>query len=177
MQQDAQTLVVHTLYSHHHGWLYRLLQRKLGNAGDAADLAHDAFLRLLSRPCDFDSADGARAYLSTIARGLCIDLWRHRAIEQAWLEALAASSESVTPSVEHSAIVLETLFEIDAMVRSLPEKVRESFLMSRIHGMAYKEIAAEIGVSTRMVKRYMAQAMLHCVLLQAGSSARRPATR
>lgn len=169
MQSDIHAQVVNTLYVHHHGWLYRLLQRKLGNACDAADLAHDAFMRLLSRPCDFDSADGARAYLSTIAKGLCVDLWRRRAIEQAYLDALGSTAGAAHPSAEHRAIVLETLFEIDAMVRRLPGKVRDAFLMYRIHGMAYKEIAAELGVSTRMIKRYMAQAMLHCVLLQAGA--------
>ncbi|SDF57071.1 MULTISPECIES: RNA polymerase sigma factor [unclassified Duganella] len=81
---------VELLYSHHHGWLYGLLQRRLGNHGDAADLAHDAFIRLLLKPRSFDSAEGARAYLSTVARGLCVDLWRRRQVEQAWFDALAA---------------------------------------------------------------------------------------
>jgi RNA polymerase sigma-70 factor (ECF subfamily) len=169
LQSAGRTQVIHALYSDHHGWLYRLLQRRLGNACDAADLAHDAFLRLLSRPCEFDSSEGARAYLSTIARGLCVDLWRRRAIERAYLEALAGHEVAAHPSAEHRAIVLETLFQIDAMVRRLPEKVREAFLMYKLHGMAYKEIAGELKVSTRMVKRYMAQAMLHCLLLQAGT--------
>ena len=40
---------VQTLYSEHHGWLQGWLQRKLGNRCDAADLAHDTFLRLLTR--------------------------------------------------------------------------------------------------------------------------------
>jgi RNA polymerase sigma-70 factor (ECF subfamily) len=169
LQSGGRAQVIHSLYSDHHGWLYRFLQRKLGDACDAADLAHDAFLRLLARPCEFDSDEGARAYLSTIARGLCIDLWRRRAIERAYLEALAGQAEATHPSAEHRAIVLETLFQIDAMVRRLPEKVREAFLLYRLHGMAYKDIAAELGVSTRMIKRYMAQAMLHCLLLQAGA--------
>jgi RNA polymerase sigma factor (sigma-70 family) len=170
MQSSAQSQIVHVLYSDHHGWLYRLLQRKLGNACDAADLAQDAFMRLLLRPCEFDSGEGARAYLSTIAKGLCIDLWRRRAIERAYLEALLEYSDAAHPSAEHRAIVLETLFQIDAMVRRLPPKVREAFLMYRLHGLPYREIAAELKVSTRMVKRYMAQAMLHCVVLQAGAA-------
>lgn len=171
MQFEVQAQAIDVLYSNHHRWLIGLLRRKLGNACDAADLAHDAFLRLLLRPRNFDSHDGARAYLSTVAKGLCIDLWRRREIERAWLEALAARAEPAEPSAEHSAIVLEALFEVDAMLRRLPEKVRDAFLMAQIHGMTYREIAAETRVSVRMVKRYMAQAMLHCVLLEAGRSA------
>lgn len=166
MQSDAPSQGIDALYSHHYGWLHAFLRRKLGNAFDAADLAHDAFVRLLVKPRDFDSQDGARAYLSTVAKGLCVDLWRRREIERAWVDALAVSARRVEPSAEHRAIVLETLFEIDAMLRRLPEKVRSAFLMAQVHDMTYPEIAAELGVSTRMVKRYMAHAMLHCVLLE-----------
>jgi RNA polymerase sigma-70 factor (ECF subfamily) len=170
-----QLQAIDALYSSHHRWLLGLLRRKLGNASDAADLAHDAFIRLLLRPRAFDSHDGARAYLSAVAKGLCVDLWRRREIEHAWLEALAVRSESVEPSAEHRAIVLEALFAVDAMLQRLPENVREAFLMAQIHGMTYREIAAAIGVSTRMVKRYMAQAMLHCVLLEASCLSAVPA--
>ncbi|MCW5618761.1 MAG: hypothetical protein KIS65_06080 [Nitrosomonas sp.] len=37
---------IHVLYTDHHSWLYSWLRRKLGNACDAADLAHDTLLRL-----------------------------------------------------------------------------------------------------------------------------------
>jgi RNA polymerase sigma-70 factor (ECF subfamily) len=159
---------IHTLYSDHHGWLYDWLRRRLGNAFDAADLAHDAFLRIMARPPVFDGFDGARAYLGSIARNLVIDLWRRREIERAWLETLAVQPEAVAPSPEQRAIVLETLFEIDAMLRSLPERAARAFVLAQLHGLTYREIAARIGVSERMVKKYMAQAMLHCIALEAG---------
>lgn len=38
---------IEVLYSDHHGWLQDWLRRRLGNAFDAADLAHDTFLRVL----------------------------------------------------------------------------------------------------------------------------------
>ncbi|MRW82693.1 sigma-70 family RNA polymerase sigma factor [Pseudoduganella sp. FT26W] len=155
------------LYSAHHGWLYSLLQRRLGNQGDAADLAHDAFIRLLVKPRSFDSFDGARAYLSTVARGLCVDLWRRREVEQAWLDALAAQPESFTCSAEHSAIVLQALTAVDAMLRKLPPNVASAFVMGIVLEMTDKQIAAELGVSDRMVRKYMAQAMLHCMQLEA----------
>ncbi|MDZ4357508.1 MAG: sigma factor, partial [Variovorax sp.] len=38
---------VRVLYGDHHGWLQGWLRRRLGSACDAADLAHDVFMRLL----------------------------------------------------------------------------------------------------------------------------------
>lgn len=158
------------LYNDHHGWLHHWLRQRLGNTADAADLAHDTFLRLLARPRDIimDTPGDARAYLGTIARGLLIDLWRRRQIEQAWLQALAARPDLLAPSAERQAIVLETLCEIDAMLRSLPERVTRAFLMAQLDGMTYAAIAGELDVSERMVKKYMARAMLHCAAIEAG---------
>ena len=162
---------IETLYGDHHGWLQSLLRRRLGDSFDAADLAHDAFMRLLHKPRQFDSFEGARAYLSTVARGLCIDLWRRREVEQAWRDAMAAQPCPVEPSPEQRAIVVETLCRIGDMLRRLPEKAANAFLMAQAYGMTYREIAVRLGVSERMVKKYMAQAMLHCMLAEAGDDA------
>ena len=159
---------IESLYGAHHQWLQAWLRRRLGNAGDAADLAQDAFVRLLVKPRAFDSADGARAYLRTMAGGLCVDLWRRREVERAWVEALAARPEATQPSLEHSAIVIETLCEVARMLERLPTKAASAFVMAQVHDMRYREIAEALQVSERMVKKYMAQAMLHCALIEAG---------
>ena len=57
--------------------------------------------------------------------------------------------------------------DFQRMLRSLSEKVRAAFIMSQLQGMTYAQIALALQVSERMVKKYMAQAMLHCVLLEA----------
>lgn len=156
---------VENLYVAHHDWLQGWLQRRLGNAADAADLAHDAFLRLIVTPKHFDGKNEERGYLRSMANGLCIDLWRRRSIEQAWLDALAAQPESTAPSAEHQAIVLEALHEIDTMLRSLPPKAAQAFMLAVAGDMTHKEVACEMGVSTRTVTTYVAQAMLHCLRL------------
>lgn len=124
-------------------------------------------MRLLARPRTLDSNPGVKAFLSTIAKGLCIDLWRRQEIEQAWLDALAAHPELVVPSPEIQLLMLEALTRVDAMLRSLPERVATAFLLSQLEGLTYREIAERLAVSERMVKKYMAQAMLHCAVIDA----------
>lgn len=84
---------------------------------------------------------------------------------------MAVQPEVTAPSPEHCAIVIETLCEIGAMLSQLPEKPANAFIMAQVHGMTYREIGVELGVSDRMVKKYMAQAMLHCALIEAGHAA------
>lgn len=153
---------VDLLYRNHHGWLLGWLRRRLGCAHDAADLAHDAFLRLLRNPVDAPLRE-PRAYLTTIAHGLVVNHWRRREIERAWLEALMQQPEAAHPSPEVRALAIEALLEVDALLAALPDKPRRAFLMAQLDGLTYREIAAQLGVSERMVKKYMAQAMLHCL--------------
>ncbi len=161
---------IEMLYCDHHSWLQTWLRRRLGNAADAADLAQDAFMRLLAKPASrgLNSAAEARAYLRTAANGLCIDLWRRREVEQAWLDALSARPDAYEPSPEHRAIVIETLVEIGDMLSRVPQKAATAFLLAQVDGMPYREIAGELGVSERMVQKYIAQCMLQCALADAG---------
>lgn len=155
------------LYGNHHHWLLAWVNWRLGNAADAADLAHDAFVRLLTRPCHFDDAKQARTYLRKMANGMCVDLWRRRTLEQAWLEELAAQPEPTASSAEQQAMVLEALGEIDAMLRDLPPKAAHAFVMAVACEMTDDEVAAVLKVSSRMVRKYVAQAMLCCMKLEA----------
>lgn len=163
---------VEDLYRAHHGWLLAWLRRRLGDATDAADLAHDSFVRLILRPRPLGSGQEARAYLRTVANGLCIDLWRHREIERAWLETLAVRPEACAPSAEAQAAVLQALHAIDDMLRALPPKAAHAFMLATACGMTHQEVARELGVSSRMVGHYIARAMLHCIELEARQPAR-----
>ena len=166
-QPLADPTSLERLYTDHHAWLQGWLRRRLGNAFDAADLAHDAFLRLITTPRRFNTAPEARVYLRAMARGLCIDLWRRREIEQAWLETLAAQPMAVAPSAEHQALVLQALGEIDRLLLSLPVKVARAFVLVMACRLTHQEAAIELGVSSRMVGHYLSQAMLHCLRLEA----------
>lgn len=154
---------VEALYNGHHGWLYARLHRKLGNALDAADLVHDTFTRILaSRVAVIDEP---RAYLSCVAKGILVNWCQRKALERAYLSALAQLPEPEAPSPEQRFIVLETLHEIDAMLDTLPAPVKRTFLLSQISGMKYEDIARQMGVSLISVKRYMKQAFLQCLTL------------
>ena len=71
----------------------------------------------------------------------------------------------MAPSPEQQLLILETLYQIDAMLNGLPPKVREAFLLSQLDGLTYAQVALQLGVTDRTVKRYMAQAFAQCILL------------
>src|SRR5450830_1848379 len=155
-------------YSEHRGWLAHWLQRRLGNAFDAADLAQDTFARLLAGSPAQPQTPALRtpkAYLATIAKHLLINHLRRQSLERAWLAALAALPEQHMPSAEQRAQILQALQAVDAMLDGLKPKVRAVFILAQIEGHAYVDISAQLGIGERSVKRYMAEALTECVLL------------
>ncbi|MGP9832044.1 sigma-70 family RNA polymerase sigma factor [Marinobacter sp. NSM] len=159
MNEQADGLEI--LYRKHFSWLNSLLLRKAGCCELAADLAQDTFLRLIKRQQDPAVIEEPQAYLGRIARGLLANHWRRRDIEQAYLAALQSRPEAVAISPEEHHEILDALYRIDDCLKNLPEKPRNAFLLSRFEGLTYQQIAEQLGVSDRMVKKYMAKAMLH----------------
>ena len=153
------------LYCEHHNWLRGWLVKRLGCSEQAADLAQDTFVRTLSREQDIAELRRPRDYLSTIARGLVVDLFRRRALEQAYLKTLATLPEPVAISPETRSIILETLLEIDSVLNQLGLRTRRIFVMGQIEGLSYVEIARRLDVSVTTVKKHMVRALTHCLLL------------
>lgn len=150
-----------SIYAEHHSWLRGWLRKKLGNAFDAADLAHDTYLRMLNTG-RVPQTDVARQHLTQIANGLVIDLYRRRQIEAAYLDAIASMPEPMAPSEEERALVIEALMEIDAILHALPSKVRTALLLCRLEELSYREIAERLQVSVSSVEKYIAAGLLAC---------------
>ncbi|MEN0105110.1 MAG: sigma-70 family RNA polymerase sigma factor [Pseudomonas sp.] len=155
---------VHSLYEHHHNWLCGWLKKRLGCSENAADLAQDTFIRVLTLRKAAELRE-PRAYLSSIARSLMIDMFRRRALEQAYLETLAALPEPVDISPETRALILETLLDIDRMLDGLGSRTRDIFLLAQLDGLSYVEIARRLKVSVNTVKKHAVRALTQCLLL------------
>lgn len=152
------------LYREHHGWLAMWLRKRLGSSFDAADLAHDTFVRLMAGRRRDETGVEPRALLTHIAKGLVADHWRRRALQEAYLAELAQMSPAEAPSPEARSLILETLHALDTALRSLPARSREIFLLSQFDGMAYDEIARMQRVSLSTVKRHMQAAFAACLI-------------
>lgn len=153
---------LHTLYRDHHGWLFDLLRRKLRSAPDAADIAHDTYVRVLVSGRVPQLPD-SRRFLAQIANGLVIDLWRRQDVESAYLAAIADLPEPAHPSPETRLLIIESLMRIEAMLRGLPPLTRQVFLMAQLDGFTLAEIAERTDTPVITVRRHIRKALLACM--------------
>jgi len=156
--------VLHQMYSEHNSWLKGWLRVRLGNTADAADLAQDTFLRVMTaRPVA--PIREPRGYLSAIARSLLIDKSRRRTIEHAYLQALALRPEPVDVSPEVRLSIIEMLVSIDTLLDELGTRTRDIFLAVQLEGLTYVAAAERFNVSVTTVKNHLIRAMTRCLLL------------
>jgi len=162
----AHTAAIEQIYEQHHSWLYGWLKGRLNDAGDAADVAHDTFVRILAAR-NATHIREPREYLAAIARGLVIDRYRRSAIETAYLQALATRPEASAISEEDRALIIETLMAVDKALAGLGARTQRIFMLSQIEGLTYQQIAVQLQVSLTTVKKHMIRALTECALIMA----------
>ncbi|PWF21473.1 sigma-70 family RNA polymerase sigma factor [Corticimicrobacter populi] len=159
---DIAPDTVSALYRQHHGWLVQFLRRRLsGDHQHALDLAHDTFERVMRTGIAKVPVE-PRGYLATIAQRLTIDQFRRHTLEQAYLDSLACQPETLAPSPETTALMLEALAAVCTMLDAMPSRMRRIFMLAQIDGASYQDIAAQLEISVNIVQKDMLKAWQHC---------------
>ncbi|MEC9413924.1 MAG: sigma-70 family RNA polymerase sigma factor [Pseudomonadota bacterium] len=158
----VQTL--ESLYSEHHHWLQNWIRSRLNNVEQAQDLTQETFIKVLmkGREHEFNSP---KAYLSSIARGLLVDFFRRRTVEQAYLDALEVQPEQHSISAEQHHLIIDTLLQIEHMLDTMSERGRQIFLLAQLDGLTFAEIGRQLNVSVTTVRKHFIRAMTQCLLL------------
>ncbi|WP_200843586.1 sigma-70 family RNA polymerase sigma factor [Pantoea sp. 18069] len=159
----ADAAAAAALFTAHQPWLLDRLRKRLRDAAEAEDVSSETFLRVMGYK-RLHAMHEPRAYLTTIAKNILTETWRRRDLERAWMDALAALPQACAPSPEERAVLRESLEAIANALERLPAKARTAFLLSQLDGLTYAEIAQRIGMSERMVRRYMADGLRCCML-------------
>jgi len=150
------------LFRAHYPWLCARLRRYLGTNPSVEDIAAESFLQLLESS-GLNPIREPRALLTTIAHRLIFQLWRRRDLERQHLEQMQhvdQQQEALSP--EEQVQLIQALHSIERTLERLPRKVRATFLLSRIDGLTYPQIAARLGISQRSVSDYMTRSQALC---------------
>jgi RNA polymerase sigma factor (sigma-70 family) len=150
------------LFEVHHRELKRFLIRRVQSPEVAADLAQEAYLRLLRVP-HMDKIDDLRGFLFTIASNLARDYLRQRSRhEQVDSGPLGPSIPGPAPSIEALMDAQRYVALLQQVIDELPPKTRAVFVLYRVEGHSYRDIATTLDMSPRTVEYHLRQALIHC---------------
>lgn len=124
----------------------------------AEELVQDVMLELWRRRESLVEGGSAQAYLFQSVRNRSLNYVRHERVERRAEPEAERVAQIQAPA--QSLLVEE---EIDVALRravaGLPDRCREVFELSRIHGLKYSEIATVLGISVKTVEAQMGKAL------------------
>ena len=143
------------------GRVEQQLSRWVACRATAADLCQELFIRLWRRK-DVQVQDMGQ-YMMRSARNLAIDHIRSQRSRLRTESALLPEQMVGGPTpLEDSHQAQHELYQVDAALRALPERTRQVFLLNRIHGQSYTDIARAMGISASAVEKHMMRALQAC---------------
>jgi RNA polymerase sigma factor (sigma-70 family) len=159
--EESRARVVERLFREHNEALLRFLRGRVGSQNEAREVAQEAYVRLLSLDQP-GAVSYLRAFLFKTAANIAIDRRRrHQNYGRvAGRQLFAELTENRTPERQLSAE--QTLRHLGILIEAMPAKCRESFVMNQIQGLDAATIAAQLGITDSMVRKYVVRALLHC---------------
>lgn len=118
----------------------------------ASDLAQDVFLRVWEKQMNIDTKTALRL-LYKMAREMFISQYRRETLELNYRVALENDSTDLSP--EEHLQYKELFSNYTKALAALSEKHRTVFLMSRLEGLKYHEIADRLQLSVKAVEKRM----------------------
>lgn len=158
MKQSDREKLVADWHDRWHDLVLAILTKRLPRRADAADLAQEVFLRLL-RVNQLDLVENPRGYLYRVAVNIAEE-WRLQAARMPTVSDDEVPDELfVAPGSLETWLLDEQHREVvRAALMELPLAVRTAIVLHVSKDLTYAQVAAHMGVTRRMVKRYLAKA-------------------
>ncbi len=132
---------------------YRSGDKELAN-----DIAQDTFLRFWEKMSAKNEEDGnAKGLLYKIAGDIFVSSHRKKKVSMKY--RVLTNNEEFYHSPEEQLTYKELTKTYEDALVSLPEKQRAVFLLHRMDGLKYHEIALNLGISIKAVEKRMKNAL------------------
>lgn len=140
------------------GPLRRYLARLLGNAAEAQDVAHDAYVRV--KPVlDRQAAENPEALLYTTARRLAFNRLKRNRNAPVTYDPLAPDRASSMPGVPQQVMARQELQLLEQAIARLPEGCRSVLLLRKVELLSHQEIADRLNIAISTVEKQHARAL------------------
>ncbi|MDR3415314.1 MAG: RNA polymerase sigma factor [Nevskia sp.] len=157
-------LSVEDVIRRHHDALIRFLRKRLRTPEDASDVAQETYIRMMQYNGSTE-VQSPSSMLYRIAINVANDLGRseqvRRASDQTSIDDLELASDQPPP--ERIVAGMQDLSLLYDAIAHLPPKCQQVFLLSRVRGMTYPEIAQHCGISVKMVEKHIGRALSVCL--------------
>jgi len=155
------------IYTLYYPKLVRFSREYVSSIEDAENIVQDVFFILWQQRENIDELRNVNAYLFRLTKNKCIDFLRHKirigdlhcSLQDVEEKELQFKMYSIEQFDEQSLSNEDIETMINKAIDTLPPKCREIFMLSRLDGMKYQEIADQLKLSTNTISNQIAIAL------------------
>jgi RNA polymerase sigma-70 factor (ECF subfamily) len=147
--------------------LLRTLARMVKNPSIAEELVQETYLRV-ARALSLRPVEHLEPFLFQTGRNLALDHLRRLNMQSRTLLDDVSDEElqaipSGAPTAEESLHATQLLERLGSTLERLTPRQQQIFILSRLHGCGYDEIAGQLGISTSTVQKELKLIMSICI--------------
>ena len=155
------SLDLSALYLLHRRELINRLLRIVRCRETAQDIVQESYI-ILARNMDVQAIEQPRGFLYRTATNLALDHLRHEKVVENYAQALAPILPTEHPSTEHQFAEKQGAERLRQAIRELPPRCRDVFILHKIKGFSYREVAEMLGITQSAVEKHIIKGLLHC---------------
>ncbi|WP_316814416.1 RNA polymerase sigma-70 factor [Pedobacter heparinus] len=147
------------IYNRYWKVMYFHALKMLGDEDDAKDLVQELFVTLWTKGINIPFNSNLSGYLYITARNKIINLIQQKKVRRDYLSALTAFAEEAGNGTVEQIDEKELLLIVEKEIQNLPVKMRQVFELSRKQFLSHKEIATQLEISDKTVKKQIGYAI------------------
>lgn len=147
------------IYERYWGLMFHHVLKMTGDKDETKDLVQELFTNLWLNVEQIEPETNISAYLYVSARNKVINLIRHDKVKNNYLSSLSNFANHHQNSILEQLSAKDLSIAIEREIQNLPCKMREIFELSRKEFRTHKEIAEELQISDKTVKKQINNAI------------------
>jgi RNA polymerase sigma-70 factor (family 1) len=147
------------LYKKYSKKLYKFGYSILKSKEETENLIQDVYLNLWENRHKVEKDSSVKSYVFTITYNSAISVIRKKAKESQFVDYLKSLQQINIEPVNVELEYNELTKKLDEIVKALPQRQKEVYLMHKVDGLKYSEIAERLHISVNTIENHMSRAL------------------
>jgi RNA polymerase sigma-70 factor (ECF subfamily) len=147
------------MYKKYSKKLYKFVYSILKSSEDSENIVQDVFLTLWENRNKITKESSIKYYIFTVAYNSAISIIRKKVRDSQFVEYLESLQDFNQEPVDTELEFNELTDKLNNIVNNLPERQKEVYLLHKVEGLKYQEIAERLNISVNTLENHMSRAL------------------